>query len=300
MHEIDNFSTSRQVPRFRGHMISIEKATSIIRKQVERLGPERIDLADAIGRVLAEDVIADTDLPPFDRSQMDGFAVKAADVKAAPVSIGIVGESAAGRGWRGKLLPGQAVRIMTGAPVPDGADTIVKIELTDHHNRSGAWSEASVVTISEPVAKGTSIVRRGAEVRKGNRVLATGETITANNIAVAAAFGYSRIKVSKRPRVAIMSTGTEIVEIGKKPGADQIRNSNSVMLRSLAQQCGCDAVIMPIAGDELSDLRSQISNAAKRADVLIITGGVSVGKYDLTKQALLDLGAEIFFEKVRL
>ncbi|MBK8302012.1 MAG: molybdopterin molybdotransferase MoeA [Chloracidobacterium sp.] len=124
--------------------------------------------------------------------------------------------------------------------------------------------------------------------------------ITTNNIATLAAFDYSKVKVGKRPTVAILSTGSEIVDIGKKPGRDQIRNSNSVMLKVMAEQCGAVAEIFPIAGDDLSNLRSQISNSAKGKDILIITGGVSVGKYDLTKAALIELGAKIFFEKIQL
>ena len=127
-----------------------------------------------------------------------------------------------------------------------------------------------------------------------------GSRVNVNNIATLAAFGYSRAKVGKRPRVAILGTGSEIVDVGKKPGRDQIRNSNSVMLKVMAGQCGAVGETFPIAGDNISDLKSQISNAANGKDILIITGGVSVGKYDLTKAALTELGAQIFFEKVRL
>jgi molybdopterin molybdotransferase len=270
-------------------MISVEKALRIVRRQSSPLGTERVDIADAINRVLAENITADTDLPPFDRSQMDGYAVKAADT---PATLKIAGESAAGRGWHKTLKKGEAVRIMTGAPVPKGADAIQKLELANEDN--------GFVTIHEPTEPSRFIIKKGAEIRKGKVVLKKGEVLTPANIAVPAAFGYAKLKVSKRPQVAIFSTGTEIVEINKKPKRDQIRNSNSIMLAALCRSAGAEPQVFPIIGDEISDLKSQISNAVRSADILITTGGVSVGKYDLTKLALKELGADIFFDKVAL
>ncbi len=273
-------------------MIQISKAIRIIDRETTILGTERIDIADATGRVLAENIVADTDLPPFDRSQMDGYAVKADDTKNAPVKLQIVGESAAGRGWHKTLISGEAVRIMTGAPVPKGADAVQKIELSSEVD--------GFVTLTEPTSKGRFIIAKGDEVRKGRVVLKQGSMIDPGNISLPAAFGYAKLKVSKRPRVAIVSTGSEIVEINKKPKQDQIRNSNSLMLTALCRRAGADPTVFPIVGDDISDLRSQISNAVKSSDILITTGGVSVGKYDLTKLALEQLGAEIFFGKVAL
>lgn len=273
-------------------MISVEKAQRIVATESTALKSERIPLEDALGRILAEDVIADTDMPPFDRSQMDGYAVKAADTESAPVTLKLVGESAAGCGWHKTLRSGEAVRIMTGAPMPQGADAVQKIELTSE--------DGNTVKIKEPTSTGRYIVNQGKEIKKGKAVLTSGSKITPNNIAVPAAFGYARIKVAKRPRVAILSTGTEIVDIAKRPKRDQIRNSNSIMLKALCEQAGAEATILPLVGDDISELRSQISEAARTADLLITTGGVSVGKYDLTKLALRELGAEIFFERLRL
>ena len=273
-------------------MISVEQATKIVARETTALKPERVSIENALGRVLAEDIIADTDMPPFDRSQMDGYAVRAVDIKNAPVTMKLVGESAAGRGWHKNLKNGEAVRIMTGAPLPAGADAVQKIELTSESD--------DTVTINEPTSTGRYIVHKAKEIKKGNVVLKKGTTITANNIAVPAAFGYAKLKVAKQPRVAIISTGTEIVEIAKRPKRDQIRNSNSIMLKALSERAGALVTVYPIVGDSISDLRSQISEAARTADVLITTGGVSVGKYDLTKLALRQLGAEIFFERLRL
>ena len=250
-------------------------------------------MAASVGRVLLDDIAADTDLPPFDRSQMDGFALIASDTDNAPVTFQIVGESSAGRGWHKIMKRGQAVRIMTGAPLPKGADSVQKVELTRE-------TDNGQVKILEPTEKGRFIVRRGSEIKNGTKIFKSGEIITENMIATLAAFGFAKVKVSKKPRVAILGTGSEIVEITKKPGRDEIRNSNSVMLDVLARKFGAQTRVLPISKDEISDLRSRISDAGKNTDILIITGGVSVGKYDLTKAVLLELGAEIFFDQVRL
>ena len=274
-------------------MIDISKAQKIIDRETGSLGIERTDIAAAVGRVLAENIFADTDLPPFDRSQMDGFAVVANDTKNAPATLKVVGESAAGHGWHRQMKRGQAVRIMTGAPLPKGADAVQKIELTSETNDG-------FVTIKVPTEKGRFIVNNASEIKKGATVFKSGEVIIENMIATLAAFGYAKVSVSRQPRVVILGTGSEIVEITKKPGRDQIRNSNSVMLDVLIKKFSAQPKVFPIAKDDISNLKFEISNARKNADILIITGGVSVGKYDLTKAALLGLGAEIFFDKVRL
>lgn len=277
-------------------MIKITEAIRIVNRETGVLPTERVDLTNAVIRVLAENIVADTDLPPFDRSQMDGFAVIAADTKNAPVTLKIVGESVAGRGWHHTMKSGEAVRIMTGAPVPAGADAVQKVELTRSHDLEAS----DAVEILESVKKGAAIVRMGAEIKKGRKVFSKGEVVTDNMIAAIASFGYANVKVAKQPRVGILATGSEIVDIHKKPGRDQIRNSNAVMLNALAEGCGAAPKTFPTANDNLLNLKSQIRSASKNNDILIITGGVSVGKYDLTKLALAELGAEIFFEKVRL
>jgi molybdopterin molybdotransferase len=278
-------------------MIPIEKAIGIVTRNAGKLNPQRIPVESAVGRILAENIVADSDLPPFDRSQMDGYAVIAADTRDAPVTLTVVGESAAGNGWHKRLKSGQTVRIMTGAPVPAGADAVQKVELTSD---DGFAREMAAVTIFRPVKKNTAIVRKAAEIKKGKVVVKAGERITLNNIATIAAFGYAKVRVAKRPRVGILATGSEIIAVSKKPGRDQIRNSNSIMLKALAEAAGAECEIFPSTGDDIADLRSQISASAKKTNILIITGGVSVGKYDLTKAALVELGAEMFFDKLKL
>jgi molybdenum cofactor synthesis domain-containing protein len=273
-------------------MISVSQAIKLIKQNTPQIESEMITLEKVCGRVLAENIFADMDMPPFNRSQMDGYAIKAKDTKNAPAGLKIIGESAAGKSWSGKLKSGEAVRIMTGAAVPEGANAVQKLELT---SESGEFVE-----IFEPVKKGQNLVARGAEIEKGKRVFSSGEIVNAKMIASLAAFGYSEILVGQRPTVAILSTGSEIVNVDEIPRPDQIRNSNSPMLRAFAHQCGAIVESLPIVCDDLSNLKSSIEKTLVNSDVLIMTGGVSVGKYDLTKLALNELGAEIYFEKIAL
>ncbi|MDM7923326.1 MAG: molybdopterin molybdotransferase MoeA, partial [Pyrinomonadaceae bacterium] len=225
----------------------------------------------------------------------------ASDVYKRQVSLTVVGESAAGKGWEGTLAPGEAVRIMTGARLPAGADAVQKIELTGSpHAEEGSWETGPAVTILEPTKPGRFIVYKGSEIKQGETVIKAGAVITSRSIAPLAAFGFRSVTVSRQPRVAIMATGSEIVDISETPAADQIRNSNSPMLKALAEDAGAVAEIKPNAGDDLDALTESIQKAAASANILVITGGVSVGKYDLTKVALARLGAEFFFERLRL
>ena len=248
----------------------------------------------ALGRVLAGDVVADSDLPPFDRAQMDGYAVRAADTAGAPVRLRLVGEAAAGEGWRGQLGAGEAVRIMTGAPLPAGADSVQQVEVTRELEGGG------VVEVERSTQPGQFFVTRGSEIRAGETVLRAGESVGAAGMAVLASFGYAEVEVYRRPRVAVLATGSELVAAAERPGADQIRDSNTYSLAAYAALAGAEVERLPLAGDEPELLRRLIEEAAARADVLILSGGVSMGRYDFTKAALDSLGAEIFFERVRL
>ena len=272
-------------------MISISEALKIIERESFALSIETIDLQKSVGRVLAQTIKADMDLPPFNRSQMDGFAVKSKDTKAAPVQLKIIGESVAGKGFDGQMKAGETVRIMTGARVPDGADAVQKVELTEESD--------GFVEIKETAKNGQHINLFASEIKSGAKIFGKGEIVTAQMIAAIASFGYVKIKVFRRPKIAILSTGSEIVEISEKPQKDQIRNSNSMMLKVFAESIG-DAEILPHVADDVESLKAAIENAMENYDVLITTGGVSVGDYDFTKPVLRTLGAEIFFEKVSL
>lgn len=272
-------------------MIPISEALQTVRNNSKVLPFRTVEIGSSVGFVLEEDIFADMDLPPFDRSQMDGFAVRADDVNDAPTKLKIIGESVAGKGWRGELKSGEAVRIMTGAPVPVGADSVQKVENTQESD--------GFVNILESTKIGQNIVQKASEMKTGETVFETGEIITQNMIATLASFGYENVKAAKRPQVTILATGSEIVDISEIPGRDQIRNSNSWMLAEFARNYA-EVTTLPITKDDLEGLKETIRNAVKSCDCLIISGGVSVGDYDFTKPALRELGAEIFFEKVAL
>lgn len=275
-------------------MISVAEAIGIILEQTRPLAAERINLADALGRVLAENIIADSDLPPFDRAQMDGFAVRAADTEETPARLRVVGEAAAGRGFAGAIRANEAARIMTGAPVPEGADSVQQVE----HTRPA--DDGVSVDILKRVAPGQFIIKRASETERGTEVLAAGEQITAARMAVLASFGYAMVSVGRRPRVAVLATGSELVGVEEKPDADKIRDSNTYALAAYAALAGARVERLPLAGDDSDLLQKMIADAAARSDAIIISGGVSMGDYDFTKPALRSLGAEIFFERVRL
>ena len=273
-------------------MISVAEAIQIVKRDAPVLPSESVALEDAWGRYLAQDIVADSDLPPFDRSQMDGYALRAADVLEAGGRLKIVGESAAGSGWHYEMDAGQAVRIMTGAPVPKGADSVQQVELTREVDGE--------VEILEAVPHGRSIVKQGAEIKAGTRVLNAGERINSSMIAVLASFGYAQVPVGQRPRVAVLATGSELVAVDHKPGQDQIRDSNNFSISAYAQLAGAVVERLSLAGDNQELLKRQIREAAERCEIVITSGGVSVGVYDFTKSALKELGAEFFFERVAL
>jgi molybdenum cofactor synthesis domain-containing protein len=273
-------------------MIPITEALKIIKQHTPVLSSEDVEIKAVCGRVLAEDIFADMDLPPFDRSQMDGYAVKFEDTADAPVKLKIVGEAAAGKGWHQELKHGQAVRIMTGAPVPQGANAVQKQELT---NEAGGFVE-----ILETVKEEKNIVRRASEIKQNEKVFSQGQTVNSAMIASLAAFGYSKIKVGRQPRVSVLATGSEIVPLDSKPETDQIRDSNSIVLCVYAEKSGAIVKTFPLVGDDVEKLRAVFQTAISESDILLISGGVSVGKYDFTKSVLRELGAEIFFEKVSL
>ncbi len=275
-------------------MIPVTEAIRIVAEKTEPLAAERVALGAALGRVLAEDMFADTDLPPFDRAQMDGYAVRSEDVRETPARLRVVGEAAAGSGWRGTLQTAEAVRIMTGAPLPTGADSVQQVEVTREEEGDG------FVFIERATEPGQFYVPRASEIREGERVLEAGEEVNAARMAVLASFGYAEVPVRGRPRVAVLATGTELVQVGERPGEDQIRDSNSYSLAAYAQLAGADVERLPFAGDDPDLLRGEVERAAARSDVLVLSGGVSMGRYDFTKAALHALGAEVFFERVAL
>ena len=248
---------------------------------------ETVFIEDSPGRVLAGDITSDRDYPPFHRSMRDGFAVRSADV---PGRLRVVGEVRAGERFRSSLQPGEAVEIMTGAPVPEGADAVVMVEHTTSH------ADGSVET-SQTAAPGSNIAPMACEARAGVTVLPRASRIDYSAVAWLATTGHSFASVYVRRRVAILATGDEIVGIGDTPAAHQIRNSNSYSLAAQVRRAGGDPVILPVARDEKHATAHLIAQGLD-ADLLLLSGGVSAGKYDFVESALADCGAEFFFDRV--
>ena len=257
---------------------------------------ECVRLDRAFGRVLAEPLRADADQPSFARSTRDGFACRAAEISAHR-PLAVVGSTRAGQSPSGSLPRGSAWEIMTGAPVPPGADAVVMLE---HVEEVGALSARAIrLEPSRTIRKGENIVARGAQARKGDKLLAAGTEITAAQIALAASCGSTKLDVFLKPRVAILSTGDELVSIGSSPGPSQIRNSSSAMLAAMVSAAGGDPWVLPIARDTPNPSMQRFARAAS-ADLLLITGGVSAGKFDLVEPALVRAGARFFFTGVRI
>jgi len=278
-------------------VLSFEDARHLVEEQAAKLPvppSEAVDLLSAAGRVLAEPVLADRDLPPFPRSTRDGYAVRSTDLARLPVVLEVIGEVRAGEkmenipAW---LEPGHTVSIMTGAPVPAEADAVVMVEHTSRH--------ADRVEITKGVAPGENIVPQAAEAKLGSLLLDRGMRLDAPGIALAASVGKSRLQVHRRPRVALLTTGDEIVGVSSTPRRTQIRNSNSYSLAVQVLAAGGQPVLLPIAPDEPSELRELIEEGLK-SDVLLMTGGVSMGRYDLVEQVLGELEADFFFTGAKI
>jgi molybdopterin molybdotransferase len=250
---------------------------------------ETLPLDLAHGRILAQDVLADRDYPALDRSLRDGFAIHSKDV---PGTLRVAGEVRAGDRRLGPLAAGHALEIMTGAPLPPGADAVVMVE---HTNRI----DADEVRMEQPAESGQFINRRGAEAQAGSRLIPAGTRLDASHVATLAMTGYTVVSVFAPPSVAILATGDEIVELDERPAPHQIRNSNSFMLAALIRKAGGAPEILPVAGDTKEALLPLLQRGLEH-DLLIASGGVSAGKYDLVKPALRELGVAFRFERVRV
>ena len=264
----------------------------LLRKQPRQ--SEQVPLLTSLGRTLAEQIIADRDFPPFPRATRDGFAVHSDDTQRIPAELKIVGQIRAG----GELPAGftqlekrQAISIMTGAPVPSGANAVVMVEHTERHGDS--------VRLLRLVTHGENVVPRGSEARAGAALITPGTHIRHPQIALAAAVGKSKVSVYSRPRVAILPTGDEVVPIDSAPADNQIRNSNSFSLAAQVIAVGGEPIQLPIAPDEPARLRELIAQGLE-SDLLLLSGGVSAGEYDLVEDALSDFSAEFLFTGVQI
>lgn len=258
---------------------------------------ETVELKNALGRVLAREIRADRDYPPFDRAARDGFAVRSADCAKEGATLRVMGEVAAGTGFRGQIGAGECVQIMTGAPVPEGANAVVMIEHT-HQGAHGGAQDGTVV-VERAAAAGMNFAPRGSESKKGDILLSPPARIGDAEVAVAAQAGCTELRVSRQARVAILSTGSEVVEISAEPGEFQIRNSNAVSLAAQVEFAGGEPVLLGNAPDDPDKLRNSIKQGL-REDILVISGGVSAGKYDLVEPVLRECGAEFLFDAVEI
>lgn len=278
-------------------MISVEEARDAVLARIDRLDAESVDVLATLGRVLAQDIASDVDIAPFDNSAMDGYAVQAADISAAseasPVVLSVVEHVAAGAFPVEAVGPGQATRIMTGAPMPEGADAVVMVERTEALVAGGG--AGGTVAIKASVRPGENVRLRGEDVRTGDVVLSAGEVVTPAAVGLMAAMGRSTVSVYRRPRVAVVATGDELVGIDEYPGLGKIRNSNSYSLAAQVLAAGGEPFILPVARDNKADTRSILSRAPE-FDLMVTTGGVSMGDFDVVKDVLLEIGKMEFWK----
>ena len=273
-------------------LLSLDEARERILANLAPLPAETVMLEAALGRVLATDIDSLLTLPPWDNSAMDGFAVRSADVNGAsddnPVQLSVIGESAAGRSTTVEVTEGTAVRILTGAPMPRGADAVVPIEDTDAPIGAAALPER--VSIKEMRSPGAHVRRRGSDLRQGYPLLAAGSELGPATLAVAAAGGHAELAVHRSPRVAIMATGDELAPLGSQLAADQLPDSNSVGLTAQAREVGAEVRSLGIGRDDLADVIGRLRQGLEWADVVVVSGGVSVGAHDVVKAAFETLG----------
>lgn len=272
-------------------MISVEEARRRLLEPLKPLGVEQVALSEAVGRVLAEDVTARRTQPPFAASAMDGYAVRAADVATVPARLTVVGSVPAGQSFAGPVGRGEAVRIFTGAPVPEGADAIVIQEDTER--------DGDMVTVRETASPGRYVRAAGLDFRAGAVGLKAGRRLTARDIGLAATMNRPWLMVGRRPRIAILPTGDEVVMPGDPVGPNQIVSSNGLALAALVSQCGGIPIHLPIAPDN-SEALQRIAAGTTGADFLVTTGGASVGEHDLVQEALSAGGLTLDFWKIAM
>ncbi|HEY3126849.1 MAG TPA: gephyrin-like molybdotransferase Glp [Candidatus Limnocylindria bacterium] len=278
--------TSRSAARAAVSTLSVDEAQARILARIAPLEPTDVGLLDALGAVLAEDAVADRDVPPFRNSAMDGYAVRGADVTQAGVSLRVVGVVGAGALPERAVGAREAMRIMTGAPMPDGADTVVRVEDTDNG--------ADVVTITAATGQGVAVRQAGEDLRRGETVLSRGTVLRQSEIGVLASIGRAKVRVVRRPNVAVLSTGDELVDIDEEPGPGQIRDANRYSLAAAVRATGCAAFELGIARDSADDLRHALGNAAF-GDLVVTSGGVSVGDHDHVKPVVNAMGQMDFW-----
>ena len=278
------------------NLTPLHEAQRIVLDATAVLGLEKISLLDALGRTIGEDIVAERDNPPWDNSAMDGFAVRWEDIKQEhaiqkPVTLAVIEDVPAGRMPSKSVGPGQAIRIMTGAPIPQGADTVLKVEDTEQ--------TSDTVRVFKPEPRGSNIRPRGEDVKKGECIIAKGTPIRPGEAGMLAVLAKSFLFAYQRPRVAILSTGDELADLDERFSDEKIINSNSYGIAAAVQEAGGIPLLLGIAKDTQAALKEKISQGLN-ADILVLSGGVSMGDYDFTKAVFREIGAEMNFWKLAI
>jgi len=281
-------------------MIAIERGVTIVMElasdlaRPDRMPAESVPLTEAMNRILREDIVADFDSPRFDKAIRDGFAVRFEDLSAIPAELRIIGESRAGQPAAAgtSVTSTTCCEIMTGAAMPAGADAVVMVEHTERLSRDR-------VRILRSVGQGEGLMRRGVEMHEGERLLKSGNKVRVADLGTLASVGKARIAVSKRPRVAIIATGDELVEVRENPDVSRIRNSNSYSLHAQVVEAGAEPVMLGIARDNLPDLREKIRLGLEQ-DIVLVSGGVSMGKYDFVEDVFSEFGVKVLFDSIAM
>lgn len=276
--------------------ITYEEARDLLLKTVQPVGTEQVGIADCIGMVLAEDVVASENVPPFDRSPYDGYALRAKDTENAaaeqPIELKIIEEVPAGVVAGQRVEAGTAVKILTGAPIPDGADAVIMYEETEYTD--------TTVRIFQPITSGSNIIRAGEDVRAGQLLAQKGTRIDVGLLGTLAAQGIAAPKVYRPPHIGFISTGNEIIEVGKPLSAGKIYNTNRYSIEAVLNQIGCTTEYLGIAEDQTEDIAGRITQALEHCDAVLLTGGVSAGEYDLTPAAMELAGVTILARRVKI
>ena len=279
-------------------MIEMDDAIRIVMENTQIIDKTRVGLDDVLGRVLSEDVRSDIDMPPFDKALMDGYALQGTDIASAsgdtPVILDVIEEIPAGTVPQKRVERGQASQIMTGAPVPDGADTVIMVEDTEPH------PDAQKVCVLDTTETGRNIARLGEDVRVNQVVLQANTVIRPPEVGILAAVGHIHVEVYRQPVVGIVATGSEVVEPHHKPKPGQIRNSNGYSMVAQVLRSGAQARYLGIVEDDIQALIQTIGEGLETCDIVALSGGVSAGEYDLVQDGMRDLGVEVLFDRIRM
>lgn len=276
--------------------VTVEEALEILLKECTTTETVHLPILDALGSVLAEDIVADINMPPFDKSPLDGYAVRSEDTKGAskdqPITLKVIDFIPAGYVSDKKLGQGEAIRIMTGAKIPQGADVIIRVEDTSFSNET--------VTIYNEYSANTNIIKAGEDMKKGDPVLEKGMIIDAPEIGILATLGRGYVEVFRKVHVAILSTGDELVDLQTPLVEGKIRNSNSYTIGAQTKKLGAKTLILGICADNIESIKEKLKSALNWADIVITTGGVSVGDCDFVKEAFQEVGGEILFWRAKM